>query len=225
MQPVSNPLPELELVSQGAAQRRAVATASKGKVAPLLNAPVTRVDSAVPQQGKFGSNLVQPSMAVGSSAKDMRNPSSTSRNELGSGATQSSDVSGSREPDVGPRAQDVNTTGRPQEFPAGEVRQASNRPAGNQPKLLSGDLPAADQGVGQVGSDATRLTHSKRPEVPRAQISVSADESSQRGEAFKSSTRPEGGSTPPSLVEPSTPVRSGGRSVAYGSSEQHAATG
>ena len=200
---VSNPLPELE----SAAQRRAVATASKGKVAPLRNTPVTRVDSAVPQQGKFGSNLVQPSMAVGSSAKGMRDPSSTSRNELGSGATQSSDVSGSREPDVGPRAQDVNTTGRPQEFPAGEVRQASNRPAENQPKLLSGDLPAGDQGVGQVGSDATRLTHSERPEVPRAQISVSAEESSQRGEAFKSSTRPEGGSTPPSSVETAVPVR------------------
>ena len=204
---VFNPLPELELVSQGAAQRRAVATASKGKVTPLLNTPVTRVDSAVPQQGEFGSNLVQPSTAVGSSAKDMRDPSSTSRNELGSGATRPSDVSGFREPDVGPRAQDVNTTARAQEFPAGEVRQASNRPAGNRTKLVSGDLPAADQGVGQVGSDATRPTHSERPEVPRAQISVSAEEGSQRGEALQSSARPEGGSTAPSLVEPSTPVR------------------
>ena len=204
---VPNPLPELELVPRSDVQRKAVAMASNGKVTPRVNIPVARVDSAVLQQGEFGSNLVQPSMAVGSSAKDMRDPSSTSRNELGSGATQSSDVSGSREPDVGPRAQDVNTTGRSQEFPAGEVRQASNRPAGNQPKLLSGDLPAADQGVGQVGSDATRLTHSERSEVPRAQISVSAEESSQRGEAFKSSTRPEGGSTPPSSVETAVPVR------------------
>lgn len=204
---VSNPLPELELVPQGDVQRKAVAAASNGKVAPLVNTPVTRVDSAVLQQGEFGSKLVQTGTAVGSSAEAIHDPSSTSPNELGSRTPPPSDVPRSFEPDVGPRAQDVNTNGRAPEFSAGEVGQDSNRPAGNQTKLLLGDLPAADQGVGQVGSDTTRPTHSERPEVPRAQIPVSAEEGSQRGEAFKSSTRPEGGGTAPSLVESSTSVR------------------
>ncbi|MEC7384887.1 MAG: flagellar hook-length control protein FliK, partial [Planctomycetota bacterium] len=77
----------------------------------------------------------------------------------------------------------------------------------NQPNLQPGDPPTADQRVGQVDSDATRATHSERPEVPRAQIPVSAEEGSQHGEAFQSSTRPEGGSTASSLVETSTTVR------------------
>ncbi len=204
---VSNPLPELELVPQSDVQRKAVPTASNGKVASLVNTPVTRVDAAVLQQGELGSNLVQTGAAVDSSGEVVRDPSLTSRNEMGPGAKLPSDASGSREPDVGPRAQDVNTTGRAPEFSAGEVRQASSRSAGNQTKLLPGDLPAADQGVVQVGSNATWPTHSERPEVLRAQIPVSAEEGSQRGEAFQSSTRPEGGSTASSLVETSTTVR------------------
>ena len=204
---VSNPLPELELVPQSDVRRKAVATASDGKVAPLVNTPVTRVDSAVLQQGQFSPNLVQTGTAVGSSAEVIRDLSSTSPNELGARTPPPSDVSGSLEPDVGPRAQDVNTTGRPAEFSAGEVRPAANHPAGNQYKLRPGDLPAADQGVDQVGSAATRPTHSELSEVPRAQTTVSAEEGSQRGEAFRSSTEPKGGSTAPSLVETSTSVR------------------
>jgi len=204
---VSNPLPELELVPQSDVQRKAVASASNGKVTPRVNIPVARVDSAVLQQGEFGSNLAPTGTAVGSSAEVIRDPSSTSPNELGSRTPPSSDVSGSLEPDVGPRGPDVNTTGRAPKFSAGEVRPASNRPAGNQTKLLPGDLPAADQRVGQDGSDATRPAHSERPEVPRAQTPVSAEEGSQRGEALQSSTRPEGGSTPPSSVETAVPVR------------------
>ncbi len=204
---VSNPLPELELVPQSDVQRKAVASASNGKVTPRVNIPVARVDSAVLQQGEFGSNLAPTGTAAGSSAEVIRDPSSISPNELGSRTPPSSDVSGSLEPDVGPRGPDVNTTGRAPKFSAGEVRPASNRPAGNQTKLLPGDLPAADQRVGQDGSDATRPAHSERPEVSRAQTPVSAEEGSQRGEAFKSSTRPEGGSTPSSSVETAVPVR------------------
>ena len=204
---VSNPLPELELVPQSDVQRKAVATASSGKVTPRVNIPVTRVDSAVLQQGEFGSNLAQTGTAAGSSAEVIRDPSSISSNELGSTTPPPSDVSGSLEPDVGPRVQDVNTNGRTSKFSAGEVRQASNRPEGNQTKLLPGDLPAADQRVGQDGSDATRPAYSERPEVSRAQTPVSAGEGSQRGEALQSSAPPEGGSTAPSWVEPSTSVR------------------
>ena len=204
---VSNPLPELELVPQSDIERKAVATASNGKVTPRVNIAVARVDSAVLQQGEFGSNLAPTGTAAGSSAEAIRNPSSTSPNELGPRTPPPSDVSGSFEPDVGPRGPEVNTTGRAPEFPAGEVRPASNRPKASQAKLLPGDLPVADQGVVQVGSDATQPAHSERPEVSRAQTPVSAEEGSQRGEALQSSARPEGGSTAPSLIEPSTPVR------------------
>ena len=204
---VSNPLPELELVPQSDVQREADATASNGKVTPRANIPATRVDSALLQQGEFGSSLAPTGTTVGSSAEVIRDPSSTSPNELGPRTPPPSDVSGSLEPDVGPRVQDVNTTARAPEFSADKVRPASNRPVGNQTKLLPGDLPAADQRVGQVGSDATRPTHSERPEVSRAQTPVFAEEGSQRGEALQSSTRPEGGGTSPSLVEPSTSVR------------------
>ena len=204
---VSNPLPELELVPQGDVQRKADATASNGKVTPRVNIPVTRVDSAVLPQGEFGSNLAPTGTAAGSSAEVIRDPSSTSPNELGPRTPPPSDVSGSLEPDVGPRAQGVNTSGRASEFSAGKVRPASNRPEGNQTKLLPGDPPAADQRVGQVVSDATRPTRSERPEVSRVQTLVSAEEGSQRGEALQSSARPEGGSTAPPLIEPSTPVR------------------
>ena len=99
---VSNPLPELELVPQSDVQRKAVATASNGKVTPRVNIPVTRVDSAVLQQGEFGSNLAPTGTAVGSSAEVIRDPSSTSPNELGPRTPPPSDVSGSLEPDVGP---------------------------------------------------------------------------------------------------------------------------
>ena len=167
---VSNPLPELELVPQSDVQRKAVATASNGKVTPRVNIPVARVDSAVLQQGEFGSNLAPTGTAAGSSAEAIRNPSSTSPNELGSRTPPPSDVSGSFEPDVGPRGPEVNTTGRAPEFSAGEVRPASNRPKANQAKLLPGDLPVADQGVVLVGSDATQPAHSERPEVSRPRL-------------------------------------------------------
>ena len=172
-----------------------------------MNIPVARVDSAVLQQGESGSNLAPTGTAAGSSAEVILDPSSISPNELGSRTPPSSDVSGSLEPDVGPRAQGVNTSGRASEFSAGKVRPASNRPEGNQTKFLPRDLPAADQRVGQDGSDATRPAHSERPGVSRAQTPVSAEEGSQRSEALQSSARPEGGSTAPSLIEPSTPVR------------------
>ena len=131
---------------QSDVQRKAVATASNGKVTPRVNIPVARVDSAVLQQGEFGSNLAPTGTAAGSSAEAIRNPSSTSPNELGSRTPPPSDVSGSFEPDVGPRGPEVNTTGRAPEFPAGGVRPASNRPAGKPSQvLLPGDLPVADQ--------------------------------------------------------------------------------
>ena len=103
---VSNPLPELELVPQSDVQRKAVATASNGKVTPRVNIPVARFDSAELQQGEFGSNLAPTGTAVGSSAEVIRDPSSTSPNELGSRTPPSSGLHGSLEPDVGPRAQD-----------------------------------------------------------------------------------------------------------------------
>ena len=195
---VSNPLPELEMVSQSVGQQRGIATILERKSAPLLNVPVTRIDTAVPQQGDFGLSLVQPGTGVGSSAEIIFDQAPTTPKELNSRTTPSSGFLESPERDVGPRAQELS---------AGDVRQSENRSAIEQTKALAGDLPLVDQGVGQDDSDATRPTRSERQEVPRPQMHVSAEEDSQRGESFKSPNRPEGGGTPPSSVDASVPVR------------------
>ena len=175
---------------QSDVQRKAVATASNGKVTPRVNIPVARVDSAVLQQGEFGSNLAPTGTAAGSSAEAIRNPSSTSPNELGSRTPPPSDVSGSFEPDVGPRGPEVNTTGRAPEFPAGESGQPQTVPRQTKPSFCR-DLPVADQGVVQVGSDATQ------PLIQSVQ-KFSGPDSGLRGRGFstrrstQSSARPEG---------------------------------
>ena len=204
---VSNPLPELELVSQNAGQQRSVATLSKGKVAPVLNAPVTLVHSAVPRQTEFASNLVQPGSAVGSSAELLLDQASITPSELGSKTASPSEASRVHEPEVGPRAQDVNNGGRSPERSGGDTKQVSNRLAGNQTKVLAEGAPFVDHGVGQVVSDATRPTPRERLEVSGAQKPVFVEESFQRGEAFKSTTRPEGRAVPSSSVEASVPAQ------------------
>ena len=204
-----NPLPELELVSQDAAQKK-VPTSSDRKANPIFNPSSTRVDTSVPQNVELEANRALSGPVVGSSAEGVLNLGLTAPEELDAKATQPSDFLGSREVAGEPRAQDVKAIGRTSEISGGGDGQAESRSMVNQTKVLAGDLPVVDRGVGQVGSNKT---HPHRPERPErlegsgGRISVSTGEVSQRGEVSNSPTRPEGVSMPLSSVESSDPAR------------------
>ena len=200
---VSNPLPELELVSQVADKEGMAPTVSERKVGSQLLASMTRVDTAGQQQAELGLNPAQQGAVVGSSSEGMLDLDSAPPTELDSKTTKPSDLSASLERVDGPRPQDVNITGRGQEHSAGDGRQFSSRSAASRTKVLTGDLPEADQSVAQIESDSTRPTRAERPEVHGARLSLAAKD----GEVSKSPTRNEWASAASASFESSLPAR------------------
>ena len=200
---VSNPLPELELVSQVADKEGMAPAASERKVGPQLLASMTRVDTAGQQQAELGLNPAQQGAVVGSSSEGMLDLDSAPPNELDSKTRKPSDLSAPPERVDGPRPQDVNITGRGQEHSAGDGRQFSSRSAASRTKVLTGDLREADQSVAQIESDSTRPTRAERPEVHGARLSLAEKD----GEASKSPTRNEWASAASASFESSLPAR------------------
>ena len=200
---VSNPLPELELVSQVADKEGMAPTVSERKVGSQLLASMTRVDTAGQQQAELGLNPAQQGAVVGSSSEGMLDLDSAPPTELDSKTTKPSDLSASLERVDGPQPQDVNITGRGQEHSAGDGRQFSSRSAASRTKVLTGDLPEADQSVAQIESDSTRPTRAERPEVHGARLSLAAKD----GEVSKSPTRNEWASAASASFESSLPAR------------------
>ena len=200
---VSNPLPELELVSQVADKEGMAPTVSERKVGSQLFASMTRVDTAGQQQAELGLNPAQQGAVVGSSSEGMLDLDSAPPNELDSKTTKPSDLSASLERVDGPRPQDVNITGLGQEHSAGGERQVSSRSAASRTKVLTGDLLEVGQSVAQIDSDSTRPTRTERPEVHGARLSLAAED----GEASKSPTRNEWASAASASFESSLPAR------------------
>ena len=134
---VSNPLPELELVPQSRCPAKSGCNGIQRKsYSASEDIPVARVDSAVLQQGEFGSNLAPTGTAAGSSAEAIRNPSSTSPNELGSRTPPPSDVSGSLNPMLVPVVQNHEHHWSGTRIP-GWRGQASLKPSQGKPSQAS----------------------------------------------------------------------------------------
>ena len=192
---VSNPLPELELVSQAADNEQPKTRAASRKVPLLQRTSTAPLDAAVSNRGEFGGSSTQLASASGSPFEGVLDPNSSTPMELDAKATKSSGLHGSRERVDGVRPQIMNITDRGQE--------------------------PSDDGRGPgLTSEAARPTLFELPDgfVPR--ILVSSEDGSSVGEASNPQVRQELTGTPSSSVESSLPAREAavelGRAVPQG---------
>ncbi len=216
---VSNPLPELELVPQGAHNEQRRADASGRKVTLLERTSTAPPDAAVRNQGEFGGSSTQLGSASASPFEGVLDPNSSTPMELDSKATKSSGLHGSRERVDGARPQNMNITDRGQEPSASDVRPIASGSAGSTAGA-SAELLADDRRVPGLSSDAARPTRFELPNdfVPR--ILVSPEDGSSGGEASNPQVRQELTGAPSSSVESSLPAREAavesGRAVPQG---------
>lgn len=220
---VSNPLPELELVSQAADNEQPKTRAASRKVPLLQRTSTAPLDAAVSNRGEFGGSSTQIASASGSPFEGVLDPNSSTPMELDAKATKSSGLHGSRERVDGVRPQIMNITDRGQEPSASDVRPIASGSAGNTAGSTAGASAEllADDGRGPgLTSEAARPTRFELPDgfVPR--ILVSSEEGSSVGEASNPQVRQELTGTPSSSVESSLPAREAavesGRAVPQG---------
>lgn len=216
---VSNPLPELELVSQAADNEQTQTSASSRKVALLQRNSTALLDAAVGNRGGFGGTSTQPGSGNGSLFEGVRDLNSSTPMELDSKATTSSGLHGSRERVDGARPQIMNITDRGQEPSASDVRPIASGSAGSTAGASAELLADDGRGLG-LTSDAARSTRFELPDgfVPR--ILVSSEDGSSVGEASNPQVRQELTGTPSSSVESPLPAREAavepGRAVPQG---------
>ena len=216
---VSNPLPELELVSQAADNEQPKTRAASRKVPLLQRTSTAPLDAAVSNRGEFGGSSTQLASASGSLFEGVLDSNSSTPMELDAKATTSSGLHGSRERVDGVRPQIMNITDRGQEPSASDVRPIASGSAGSTAGA-SAELLADDGRAPGLSSDAARPTRFELPDgfVPR--ILVSPEDGSSVGEASNPQVRQELTGTPSSSVESSLPAREAavesGRAVPQG---------
>ena len=203
---VSNPLPELELVSQAADNEQPKTRAASRKVPLLQRTSTAPLDAAVSNRGEFGGSSTQIASASGSPFEGVLDPNSSTPMELDAKATKSSGLHGSRERVDGVRPQIMNITDRGQEPSASDVRPIASGSAGSTAGA-SAELLADDGRGPGLTSEAARPTRFELPDgfVPR--ILVSSEDGSSVGEASNPQVRQELTGTPSSSVESSLPAR------------------
>ena len=216
---VSNPLPELELVSQAADNEQPKTRAASRKVPLLQRTSTAPLDAAVPNRGEFGGSSTQLASASGSPFEGVLDSNSSTPMELDAKATKSSGLHGSRERVDGARPQIMNIADRGQEPSASDARPIASGSAGSTAGA-SAELLADDGRAPGLSSDAARPTRFELPDgfVPR--ILVSPEDGSSVGEASNPQVRQELTGTPSSSVESSLPAREAavepGRAVPQG---------
>ena len=177
---VSNPLPELEMVSQRTVQEGSIPVALKREVAPSVRLSIPRPDHAVQDQGGGRISNAQPISSLGLSSEVLVVPESSTPEKTSGPVARVADARVVQAGVDGPRAEVVNSTGQAQKPTAVVEPQVSGASPVSAPTAHVADLPAMDRTVERDVVRAKMSGHSGRPQVEAASRTPASPEDHSR---------------------------------------------